>query len=140
MTLTVSRLMIVAVMASVLLGCATKRPVLYPNRHYKTVGVEVAQADIDECMHKAKTHGLSPKRAEKVAGRTAGGAAAGAAVGAAVGAVRGNAGGGAATGAAGGGAGGLVGGVFRSRDPDPLFKNFVQRCLQDRGYELIGWR
>ena len=24
-------------------------------------------------------------------------------------------------------------------EPTPLFKNFVTRCLQEKGYEAIGW-
>ncbi|MBW2448714.1 MAG: hypothetical protein JRG83_22750, partial [Deltaproteobacteria bacterium] len=55
-------------------------------------------------------------------------------------AVRGHAGRGAATGAAGAAAGGLVRGLFRSREPDPVERRFVEQCLRDRGYQPIGWR
>ena len=38
----------------ILSGCgASKSPVLYPNHHLNTVGREVAQADIDDCMQQA---------------------------------------------------------------------------------------
>jgi hypothetical protein len=29
---------------------------------------------------------------------------------------------------------------LKSGDPDPVFKNFVNRCLKEKGYDPIGWR
>ena len=121
-------------------GCSQKRPVFYPNWYYQEVGKGIAQADIDDCMQLAKEHGTRSSSSGKVAKGTATGAAVGAATGAAVGAVLGNAGRGAAAGAAGGGAGGFTRGLFRSRDPDPVFRRFVERCLREKGYEVIGWK
>jgi len=121
-------------------ACSMKRPVLYPNKHLDKVGKEAAQADIDECMRLASEHGADSKTGEKVATRTVAGAAIGAATGAAIGAVLGHAGRGAATGAAGGGVGGLMTGLFSSREPDPVFRSFVEKCLQKKGYEPVGWR
>jgi hypothetical protein len=38
-------------------------------------------------------------------------------------------------------AGGLVRGIFRTRrDPDPAYRHFMERCLSEKGYEVIGWR
>ena len=125
---------------AVLPACGTKRPVLYPNAHLNHVGKQVAESDIDDCMQFAADHGLKPNPEGKVAGQTAGGAAVGAASGAAVGAVLGSAGRGAAVGAAGGGAGGFMRGIFSSRDPDPVLRRFVEKCLREKGYEPIGWR
>ncbi len=83
-------------------------------------------------------------KARQVARSTATGAAAGAAVGAVGGAVSGgNAGRAAAVGAATGATGGFLASIlhpFESRGADPVFANFVERCLLDRGYEPIGWR
>jgi len=31
-------------------------------------------------------------------------------------------------------------GLFTKRDPPPLVKRFVARCLRQRGYELLGWQ
>jgi len=121
-------------------SCALKRPVLYPNSHLKIVGTEVVQKDIDECMRLAAEHGADSGAGGEVAKKTVTGAALGAATGAAVGAVLGHAGRGAATGAAGGGAGGFIRGLIGSRDPDPLFRRFVEKCLSDKGYETVGWR
>ena len=67
----------------------------------------------------------------------------GAATGAVGGAIAGNPGEGAAIGAASGATAGLLSGVFDSwsaREVDPVYANFVDRCLRDRGYEPIGWK
>jgi len=122
-------------------AACTKRPVLYPNERLQQVGEATAKADVDHCVSLAESGGAeSSSSAGETAGRTAGGAALGAATGAAIGAVVGSPGRGAAMGAAGGGASGLLAGVFRPRDPDPVHRNYVERCLRDLGYEPIGWK
>ncbi len=121
-------------------ACAAKRPVLYPNAQLEAVGAAAAQQDIDDCLRKAAAGGYTSHAGGTVAGSTGVGAAAGGAVGAAMGAVVGRAGAGAAMGAAGGGTGGLIRGLFRSRDPDPMQQQFVNKCLQEKGYEVIGWQ
>ncbi len=126
--------------AAALLGCADKRPVLYPNAHLNRVGQEAAQQDIDACIRFAREAGADSDRGAEIAKGTAGGAVVGGAVGAATGAVLGNLGRGAAAGAAGGAAGGLARGALKSGDPDPVFRNFVDRCLREKGYDPIGWR
>jgi len=123
-----------------LLGCAQQRPVLYPSPYLKTVGQDRAEADINDCIRLASEHGAQGDAGEQVAKDTAEGAAVGGAVGAGVGAVLGSLGRGAAAGAAGGAAGALTRGLFRSSEPDPVLRGFVDRCLRERGYEPIGWR
>jgi outer membrane lipoprotein SlyB len=122
------------------LACAAKRPVLYPNARLQAVGAVAAQQDIDDCLQKAVAEGYSADAGGKVAGSTAVGAATGAAVGAAMGAVAGRAGAGAAMGGAGGGTSGLIRGLGRSRDLNPVQQRFVDQCLKDKGYEVIGWQ
>lgn len=129
-------------------ACGAQRPVLYPNERWKQAGSQVADGDIEECMERAESYLASGGGAATVAesATTGGGtgAAVGAAGGAAGGAVVGRAGRGAAVGAAGGGAAGFTRGLFRglfkSREPSPIYKNFVNRCLRDKGYEPIGWK
>jgi hypothetical protein len=121
-------------------ACADKRPVLYPNAHLQQVGSEVSQRDIEACIQYAKDSGAAGDKGTEIAKDTAGGAAVGGAVGAAAGAVLGNLGRGAAAGTAGGAAGGLTRGILKSGDPDTVFKNFVDRCLREKGYEPIGWK
>ncbi len=133
-------LLFALVVTLLLASCAAKRPVLYPNDHLKTVGADASQSDIDACIELASRSGAGQNRAGRVVKSSATGAATGAAAGAAVGAVTGSAGRGAAAGAAGGGAGGFVRGAARSRNPDPVYRGFVEKCLRDKGYEPIGWR
>lgn len=126
-------------------GCAARRPVLYPNDQYQRVGDAVAQRDTDECMQRADIYVKTGSAAGHVAGNaateTAVGGASGAAIGAVGGAISGNAGEGAAVGAATGATAGLLHSIFsQSASTDPVFNNFVERCLHEKGYEPIGWR
>jgi len=129
-------------------GCATQRPVLYPNEQFKRVGNAVAERDTSNCMHQAEEYVEANGRPAKVMQGAATGAATsatiGAAAGAAGGAVVGHAGTGAAIGAAGAGAAGVTRGLIHGfagkRNPSPIYKNFVNRCLRDKGYEPIGWQ
>ena len=134
----ISAIVISLVAIAVLIcACAKKRPVLYPNATYQAAGESVAQADIDECFQLAADHGHATDSGKRVTGSTAKGAAVGAAVGGAVGAVTGRFGRGLA---AGGGAGGLTRGAMKSGDPDEIERRFVEQCLRDKGYKVIGWK
>lgn len=122
-------------------GCASKRPVLYPNPHYLEVGEAAADSDVEDCVELAHSYGHeAPDPEKRVAGEAVKGSVAGAIVGGAVGWVLGNPGRGAGAGAAGGGAGGSLRGVSRARDPDPIEKRFVEVCLHDRGFQTVGWK
>jgi hypothetical protein len=127
-------------MAGMLCTCAsTERPVLYPNAHLQSVGDAVAQRDIDQCLQLADNSGL-PRTSNQVLRHSAEGTAVDAAAGTAGTLVTGsNVGAGAVAGAAIGAAAGTVRGVFRN-NADPTYRNFAQHCLQDRGYDVIGWR
>jgi len=35
---------------------------------------------------------------------------------------------------------GAVHGTVKSAGPSPIYKGFVDRCLRERGYEVIGWQ
>jgi len=122
------------------MGCAaSQRPVLYPNNHLKAVGNAQADRDIDECMQMAGTY-VKKNQESKVAEGAVKGGAIGAATGAAIGAVTGNFGRGLAAGAAGGAAGGATHGLFKAAEPSPVFKQFTNRCLKEKGYEPMGWQ
>ena len=121
-------------------GCAKKRPVLYPNATYQAAGPTAAQSDIDDCIQMAADYGHATDRGKKVAGSTVSGAAVGAAVGGAVGLVTGRPGHGLAAGAAGGGAGGMARGALKSGTPDEIERRFVEQCLRDKGYQVVGWK
>ena len=121
-------------------ACASsQRPVLYPNAHLQSVGSQAAQRDIDQCVQMAESSGLS-KSSNQVVKRGGEGAAVGAAGGSVGTLVSGaNVGTGAVAGAAAGATAGILYGAF-GNDANPTFRNFVQRCLHDRGYDVIGWQ
>ena len=122
------------------LACASPRPVLYPNAAYERAGAESARADADACVEKAVT-AVPSNDAQEIATDTAGSAGAGAAAGAAAGAIGGGgAGVGAAVGAASAASWSFVKGLFSRRGPDPVQRRYAERCLAERGYEVIGWR
>lgn len=121
-------------------GCAPKRPVLYPNRTLEEVGHAAAQKDIDECLAFAEAQGLEARPEARTAKSTVAGGAVGAATGAASGAVRGNPGRWAGAWGAAGATAGFLRGLFRWREPDPVQARFVQICLQEQGYQVVGWR
>jgi len=124
-------------------GCAgASRPVLYPNDHYLGVGETAARTDVDQCMRLARdfgapVHGGSAVARDGAAGAAIGGAAAGAWALVSGDAAAGNR---ALAGAAAGGAAGLVRGSLRAGEPSATYKGFVDRCLGNRGYDVIGWQ
>ena len=128
--------------AALAAGCASSaRPVLYPNSHLKQAGDHQAQVDIEECRLLAEKSGAGATDVGRAARPAGEGAAVGAAVGGVGSAIRHrNIGAGALAGAAIGGAAGGVHGAFRASEVSPIHRNFVQRCLRERGYEVIGWK
>ena len=118
-------------------ACAAQRPVLYPNATLQRKGEAVAQLDVEIGWIEARRF---EEQAGRIASNTAKRGAAGGAAGAVGGAIAGHAGRGAAIGAATAATWGLMRGLFSSGAPDPLFRSFVNVCLQNRGYQLIGWR
>ena len=135
---------------TLLVGCASTgpnsasaRPVLYPNATLSRVGEAQGRAEVDTCMARAAQSGLSPDQKTNEIGRRAGEGAAVAGVASAVGALitgRGSnvlrAG---ATGAAVGGSAGAVSGAFHNDKASPVYRQFVQRCLGEKGFDVIGW-
>ena len=128
-----------AALACLAFGCRAYAPVLYPNAKLEQVYQEEVDRDIAFCEASAKEYTENPSRARRAAGDAAEGAVVGGATGAAAGAVLGSVGRGAGAGAAAGAAGGLVRGLFRGREPNPVYRRFVERCLGDKGYEVLGW-
>jgi hypothetical protein len=134
-------LLFTAVIALALAGCASQRPVLYPNAKLKQVGEAAAQRDVDDCIRQAEEYGARHGGGERAARQGAGGAVVGGVTGAVAGAVgRGNVAERAVQGAAVGAAAGGTHGAIHSDEPGAIHKNFVGRCLRDRGYEVIGWQ
>jgi hypothetical protein len=136
---------VVALLASGLVGCATASPILYENRRYDEVGKAGAARDIAECRERADRAGATADAGK--AGQAAKSAGVGAAGGAAAGAVGGAIGGSPGVGAAAGAAGGAVWSLFSAMfgwmtpsQPSSVHMNYVNACLADRGYQVVGWK
>lgn len=131
-------------------GCAATgpsspaaRPVLYPNAAFNRIGEAQAREEAEACMARAQAAGLTPDEKNNDVARRAGQGAATVGVAAAVGAlvtgrstdsvVRAG-----ATGAAVGGSAGAVAGALREK-PSSTYRHFVQRCLGEKGLDVIGW-
>ena len=129
----------------VLTACSTAHPVLYPNAHLQSVGKDIAEQDIEACRQLAETAGAEEGsgKAGRVATGTAVGGGVGAAAGAVGGAISGAVGRGSMIGAASGAVWGLLTGLYHAiagpSQPNQAYTNFVNRCLQEKGYEVTGW-
>ncbi|WPU64746.1 hypothetical protein [Peredibacter starrii] len=115
-------------------SCASK-PQLYPNQKLKSVGKETAKKDTDQCIADADAY-LESSKGKQVAKGAGAGAAIGAAMGAVSGVFTGNMGRGAVRGGAIGAAGGGTAGAIK---PDELKRRYVNQCLAEKGYQVIGW-
>ncbi|HEY6084017.1 MAG TPA: glycine zipper family protein [Nitrospira sp.] len=129
----------------VLTACSSAHPVLYPNAHFQSAGKEMAEQDIETCRQSAEAAGAEEGSGKtgRVAKNTAVGTGVGAASGAVGGAIVGSAGTGSLIGAASGAVWGLLMGLFNvsgSSHPNEAYTNFVNRCLQEKGYEVTGWQ
>ncbi len=143
----------VAAFASALFAisaCATQKPVLSSNDHLMRVGSTVAEHDVDECIAYAKAGSeAGPINKENLKESPIAAAATssvvGAAAGGAGGAIFGNAGTGAAAGAVAGAVGSLTyallqGRLFERKAVEPNTRALAERCLREKGYDLVGWR
>jgi hypothetical protein len=120
-------------------ACAA-RPVTYSSLPGSPVEQARLEADIDECTALARQHTREGSGMARETARSTGvGAAVGAVTGVVGGAIWGHTGRGAATGAAVGATSGLLGSILRRGD-DPVKRRYVERCLTERGYDVIGWR
>ncbi len=137
--------LVISMAAAVLLsGCATPvaKPAFYPNAHYQRVGPAHANADAQFCAELAQQSDVNA--VNKIdAGRAAAAGAAGVGTAGVVGSLlsghkpdlRNIAAGAAAIGA--GGAAATAAG--QSVGGSGLYRQFVQQCLAERGYQVIGW-
>lgn len=122
------------VFLSLFFSCASK-PKLYPNQTLKSKGKAAGEADIDKCIKEANEY-LESSSGKKIAKGAGAGAALGGAIGAVSGLFYGDFGGGLARGAAIGGTAGAASGAL---SPDEIKHRYVNQCLTDKGYQVIGW-
>lgn len=118
----------------ILSSCASQ-PVLYPNSKLKKVGKERGQHDIEICTAEAEEY-LENGKGKKIAKGAGAGAVIGGAMGAVAGIFAGDLGRGAFQGAAIGAAGGGTAGAL---SPDEIKRSYVNQCLEEKGYQILGW-
>jgi len=138
-----SRMLVAITLAALVAAGACARsqsPVLYPNAKLQSAGKDQADRDVDACRQLADEYVKNPMAKDAARGGAIGGVG-GAAVGAVGGAVSGHgAGRGAMVGAATGATAGAVAGAAKDVGPAATYKGFVNRCLRERGYEVVGWQ
>jgi outer membrane lipoprotein SlyB len=122
-------------MTLVMLGACASKPKLYPNETFKANGKKAAEKDVEKCMADAEEY-LDSAEGKKILKGAGGGLAIGAAFGAIAGAFTGNLGSGMVR---GGAVGAGVGGTAAAISPDQLKRNYVNQCLGEQGYQVIGW-
>jgi outer membrane lipoprotein SlyB len=133
------------IFVTVLLLCSAcaagpKRPRFFPNDHYRRVGPGVADADAAQCMALADEYVENPSAWQDVATRGAGGAVIGAGAGALTGTItKGKVGRTTAAGAAVGSIVGVASGLSKMGERNPSYDRFVEHCLQQKGYQVVGW-
>ena len=128
------RVLISFLIALVFVGCSSK-PKLYPNSKYKSVGKEVAQEDINQCMSDADAF-LESSKGKQIAKGAGAGAIIGGVIGVVGGLFTGNVGRGLVQGGAMGAAGGGAAGALT---PDQVKRQYVNQCLGEKGYHVLGW-
>ena len=121
-------------------ACGAKRPVLYPNNYLKEIGQSKANLEIDDCIRLATEYQAGGDRAKEIAKDTGKAGVVGAATGAVIGVITGDIGRVAAIGGAGAATATMGSGIMRSDEPDPVFKQFVDQCLREKGFQPLGWR
>ena len=121
------------------MGLTNKRPQFYPNDKLRTEGPARADAAAEYCMALADEYVKTPDRFENAVADGLTGAVVGTATGAVGGAVFSNAGRGAGAGAAVGGILGVLRGATTGKGDSQSYQRFVERCLQQKGYETVGW-
>lgn len=124
----------ILILLTLVASCASK-PKLYPNAHYKTVGKDKAQEAVNQCIKDAEEY-LENSKSKQV-GKSAGvGAAIGAAWGVVTGLFTGDYGRAMVRGAT---VGGAVGATSGALSPDQIKQRYVNQCLAEQGYHVIGW-
>ena len=123
-------------------GCAAARePILFPNNHLERVGSANARAEVLDCEGLAEQYTENSSEYREVGKSGLIGGAVGAGTGALAGAImKDNVGRATGAGAAVGGVLGVLSGLRDRGTQSPSYRQFVEYCLEKRGYEVAGWR
>lgn len=137
------RLALPLVAALFISGCATSQPVIYSARQEAVVVSDRTRQDIAACARQADArvgrNGLNARQAARQSGSTAAVGAVATAVGSVVQGSR-NVWERTRVAAAGGAAGMATKLIFEWNEGDEVFQSYVERCLQARGHDVLGWR
>lgn len=129
--------------ACVAAGCATTAPVVYQTSKPTAAASQRLAKDVQACEQRASSAvGVNARNAHRAAQGSARGGAIGfaaTAVGALVNSSR-DAWQRARAGAAGGAAGVATKTLLEWNDPDEVYQEYVERCLDARGHDVLGWR
>jgi outer membrane lipoprotein SlyB len=132
-----------AATALVLAGCATPQPVVYQKTAASAAQQQRLAKDTQDCRRRAEAAvGLNARRADAAAqsaAKTGAIAFAATAVGGLVNASK-DVWQRARVGAAGGATGAAVKTVLEWNDPDDVHQEYVERCMSERGHDVLGWR
>lgn len=124
-------------------ACATASPVVWSERRQSALPDERTRADVERCTRQADErvgrNGLTTPEVASRAGQTAGVGAAAAVAGTVAAGSRG-VWDKARTAAAAGAAGGLTKLLLEWNEPDEAYQTYVERCLEARGHQVLGWR
>lgn len=131
---------VLALTCGLLAACATQRPVIYSEERLADVDDAGLQRDIDDCRELAVANGANDVSGKRVATKTAKNAAVGGSTNAVMGAITGGSLAGAVVGAASSGISTLLNESFNTAEPTPVHKEFVTKCLSERGYQVMGWQ
>ena len=120
------------------------RPVLAPNTKFTSVGNEKANQDVDLCIADADEY-LRQYKMQKIAKESARKAAIGAGVGAISGVLsKGNLKSTLTGGLVGAGVGAIIGAAMSAGEdkitPDQMKQKYVNQCLANEGYSVLGWQ
>jgi len=126
-----------------LISCVAYKPIFDQNKKFIDVGQDVANQDFENCKLQADKY-LKQYKAKRIANEASRKALFGSIFGGLMGLVFGNNAKSAISGAVAGGIfGGIYGGVsVASKDnlkPDEIKQRDITRCLNQQGYDIIGW-
>ena len=126
-----------------LTSCFSYKPILFQNETYQLNGKEAADKEIDRCSKEASEYlkQFKARRAAKEAGRNA---VIGGVIGTASGAIFGRNMKSTLIGTAiGAGVGAAMGALSVAGEdkvkPDQMKQRYVANCLNQKGYEVLGW-
>lgn len=132
-----------ALIFSLLVFSCSYEPILDENQKYRMTPQDQIDEDIKQCKERADNH-LKGRKLKKVGKQAVRGGATGAIVGGALGLFLGGTGKTLARGVGiGAGVGAVAGGASAAGEgklsKDQIKQRYVNRCLNEKGYSVLGW-